>query len=39
VAAGGNGVVPPADMFWGDRFAFVLGPFGDRWMTAASAKK
>ena len=39
VAAGGNGVVPPADMFWGDRFAIVLDPFGHRWMLVAPLKK
>ena len=39
VAAGGNGVVPPEDMFWGDRFAMVLDPFGHRWMISAPVKK
>ena len=39
VAAGGNGVVPPADMFWGDRFAIVIDPFGHRWMLNAPQKK
>lgn len=39
VAAGGNGVVPPEDMFWGDRFAMVLDPFGHRWMLDAPLKK
>ena len=38
VAAGGNGVVPPADMFWGDRFAIVIDPFGHRWMIVAPLK-
>lgn len=38
VAAGGNGVVPPEDMFWGDRFAIVVDPFGHRWMLAAPLK-
>ena len=38
-AAGGNGVVPPADMFWGDRFAIVVDPFGHRWMLDAPLKK
>jgi PhnB protein len=39
VAAGGNGVVPPEDMFWGDRFAIVIDPFGHRWMLNAPLKK
>lgn len=39
VAAGGNGVAPPADMFWGDRFAIVVDPFGHRWMLNAPLKK
>lgn len=39
VAAGGNGVVPPEDMFWGDRFAMVVDPFGHRWMISAPVKK
>jgi PhnB protein len=39
VAAGGNGVVPPEDMFWGDRFAIVVDPFGHRWMLDAPLKQ
>ena len=39
VAAGANGVVPPEDMFWGDRFAIVIDPFGHRWMLNAPTKK
>ncbi len=39
VAAGGNGAVPPEDMFWGDRFAMVVDPFGHRWMISAPVKK
>ena len=39
VAAGANGVVPPEDMFWGDRFAIVVDPFGHRWMLEAPLKK
>jgi PhnB protein len=38
VAAGANGVVEPADMFWGDRFAIVIDPFGHRWMLTAPLK-
>jgi PhnB protein len=38
VAAGANGAVEPADMFWGDRFAIVVDPFGHRWMLNAPLK-
>jgi len=31
VAAGAKGVMPPADMFWGDRHARVIDPFGHAW--------
>jgi PhnB protein len=31
VAAGAEGVMPVADMFWGDRFGQVRDPFGVLW--------
>lgn len=34
VAAGATPVMPPADMFWGDRYGMVLDPFGHRWALA-----
>ena len=34
VAAGAEGSMPPADMFWGDRFSQVTDPFGHRWSLA-----
>lgn len=34
VAAGATPVMPPADMFWGDRYAVVEDPFGHRWSIA-----
>jgi hypothetical protein len=34
VKAGAQGVAPPADMFWGDRFARVVDPFGHSWAMA-----
>jgi PhnB protein len=34
VAAGAKPVMPPADMFWGDRFGSVTDPFGHRWSIA-----
>lgn len=33
-AAGASAVMPPADMFWGDRFARVVDPFGHSWSIA-----
>ena len=34
VAAGARPIMPPADMFWGDRYAQVEDPFGHRWAIA-----
>jgi uncharacterized glyoxalase superfamily protein PhnB len=34
VAAGATSVMPPADMFWGDRYAVVTDPFGHNWSLA-----
>jgi uncharacterized glyoxalase superfamily protein PhnB len=34
VAAGATPTLPPADMFWGDRFGQVVDPFGHRWALA-----
>jgi PhnB protein len=31
VAAGATVKMPPTDMFWGDRFAKVVDPFGHSW--------
>ena len=31
VAAGAQPTMPPADMFWGDRYGQVTDPFGQRW--------
>ena len=31
VAAGARPVMPPMDMFWGDRYGQVVDPFGHRW--------
>ena len=35
---GGNMVMPPMDMFWGDRCAMVVDPEGHRWMIATHVK-
>ncbi|QMW22333.1 VOC family protein [Sandaracinobacteroides saxicola] len=34
VAAGATPAMPPADMFWGDRYAVVHDPFGHSWAFA-----
>jgi uncharacterized glyoxalase superfamily protein PhnB len=34
VAAGAKPVMPPADMFWGDRFGSLVDPWGHRWALA-----
>jgi PhnB protein len=34
VKAGAEGTMPPADMFWGDRFAKLKDPFGHEWCIA-----
>ncbi|HKS99527.1 MAG TPA: VOC family protein [Rugosimonospora sp.] len=34
VAAGATGVRPPADEFWGDRYAMLTDPFGHAWSLA-----
>jgi len=34
VQAGGQALMPPAEMFWGDRYAQVMDPFGHIWAIA-----
>lgn len=34
VEAGATPEMPPADMFWGDRFAKLVDPFGHKWSLA-----
>jgi PhnB protein len=34
VAAGAKVTMPPADMFWGDRYGVVEDPFGHHWSIA-----
>jgi len=34
VAAGATAKMPPADMFWGDRFSKLTDPFGHEWSLA-----
>ncbi len=33
-AAGATVTMPPADMFWGDRYAKLMDPFGHEWAVA-----
>lgn len=35
VAAGATAIMPPEDMFWGDRYGQVEDPFGHRWAIAS----
>jgi PhnB protein len=34
VEAGAKAVMPPADMFWGDRYGRLVDPFGHHWSIA-----
>jgi PhnB protein len=34
VSAGGKATMPPADMFWGDRYGQLIDPFGHSWSMA-----
>jgi PhnB protein len=34
--AGARAVMPPTDMFWGDRYSMVEDPFGYRWAMATT---
>jgi PhnB protein len=34
VAAGAAAKMPPADMFWGDRYGIVVDPFGHQWAVS-----
>ena len=38
VAAGGTAIMPPTDMFWGDRFGKLKDPFGHEWAMATHIK-
>ena len=39
VAAGGASKMAPENMFWGDRFAMLVDPFGHRWMLVSELAK
>lgn len=34
IEAGATAVMPPADMFWGDRYGKLVDPFGHHWALA-----
>jgi PhnB protein len=38
VKEGATAKMPPADMFWGDRFCSVIDPFGHSWSIATHIK-
>ncbi len=38
VDAGATPMMPPADMFWGDRYGVVVDPFGHQWSIATHIK-
>lgn len=38
VAAGATARMPPADMFWGDRYGQVVDPFGHSWSIATHVR-
>ena len=37
--AGAKPIMPPADMFWGDRYGQVVDPFGHRWSMATPVEQ
>jgi uncharacterized glyoxalase superfamily protein PhnB len=38
VAAGAKAIMPPAEMFWGDRYGQLADPFGHRWSIATHTR-
>lgn len=38
IEAGAKEIMPPADMFWGDRFSAIMDPFGHSWSLATHIK-
>ncbi len=39
MAAGATAIMPPADMFWGDRFGKFRDPFGHEWSVATTKEQ
>lgn len=38
VAAGATVIMPPSDMFWGDRYGVIVDPFGHSWSLATHVR-
>ena len=38
-AAGATAIMPPADMFWGDRFGKFKDPFGHEWSVSTTKEQ
>jgi len=38
VAAGAKATMPPAEMFWGDRYGQLTDPFGHKWSLATHTR-
>jgi uncharacterized glyoxalase superfamily protein PhnB len=39
VAAGATAVMPPENMFWGDRYGKLVDPFGHHWSVATKVEE
>lgn len=39
VEAGSRAIMPPTDMFWGDRYAQLVDPYGHRWSCGMPVKQ
>ena len=39
MAAGASSRMPPGDMFWGDRYAYIFDPFGHGWGLCAQKEQ
>jgi len=39
VEAGCTSIMPPADMFWGDRYSLVVDPYGHKWSFATTIRQ
>ena len=39
VEGGAKAVMPPADMFWGDRYGVLEDPFGHRWAVLTTQRR
>jgi PhnB protein len=39
MSAGATQIMPPMDMFWGDRYGKLVDPFGHEWSVATTIRK